>query len=172
MRRFAPGVISIAVLCLTVQAKQAEKIRPDNFAQAEWLATGGHAWDRVAALLLSGTRTEGGVPGKFEKIIDLRTGYSRTVYETGPMRTIEGFDGVAWHAENGIVNSIDLPPLVADARSEAFVDRSGWRSGAGASRAMRVSKWRSQGLPEVPPMVLTWPGKDLPGRATTEISTC
>ena len=75
--------------------------------------------------------TEGGVPGRFAKTIDLRTGNSRMLHETGPMRAVTGYDGVTWGAANGVVNSVDLPPLVQDARSQAFVDRAGWRSETG-----------------------------------------
>ena len=82
----------------------------------------------MGGIILKGTIVEGGVPGRFEKIIDLRTGYSRILQETGPMRVFKGYDGVAWVAHDGIVNSIDLPALVEDARSQAFIDRAGWRA--------------------------------------------
>ena len=75
--------------------------------------------------------TEGGVPGRFEKTIDLRTGKNRMLQETGPMQAVTGYDSVPWNAANGIVNPVDLPPLVEDARSQAFVDRAGWRSDTG-----------------------------------------
>ncbi len=51
--------------------------------------------------------------------------------QTGPTRAVSGYDGVTWNAFNGIVNSVDLPPLVEDARSRAFVDRAGWRAKTG-----------------------------------------
>jgi len=128
---FLVAAISVASVVSPTIAKQAEDQPPSGLAQAEWAATGGHGWDRIAAVILEGTITEGGVPGTFTKTIDLRTGKSRMLQETGPMRAVTGYDGVAWNAANGIVNSVDLPPLVQDARSQAFVDRAGWRSGTG-----------------------------------------
>jgi len=111
--------------------KQAEDHARSSPALAEWAATGGRGWNRIAAVIIEGTMTEGGVPGKFEKTIDLRTGHSRMLQETGPMQAVTGYDGMGWGAANGIVNSVDLPPLVQDARSRAFVDRAGWRSETG-----------------------------------------
>ncbi len=128
---FLVAAIAVALVASPTIAKQAEDQRPSGLAQAEWAATGGHNWDRIAAVILEGTMTEGGVPGRFEKTIDLRTGNSRMLQETGPMRAVSGYDGVSWGAANGIVNSVDLPPLVQDARSQAFVDRAGWRSETG-----------------------------------------
>jgi len=129
MMKFTPAAtISIATLCLPPQAGWAREPRQPDLGHAEWLATGGHAWDSVAGIVLAGTMIEGGVPGRFEKIIDLRTGYSRILQETGPMRAFKGYDGGAWVAQNGIVDSIDRPALVEDARSQAFIDRAGWRA--------------------------------------------
>ncbi len=128
---FLVAAISVALVASPTIAKQAEDQRPSGLAQAEWAATGGHGWDRIAAVILEGTMTEGGVPGRFAKTIDLRTGNSRMLHETGPMRAVTGYDGVTWNAANGIVNSVDLPPLEQDARSQAFVDRAGWRSESG-----------------------------------------
>ena len=128
---FLVAAISVTLLSLPSTAKQAKDHRPSGLAHAEWAATGGHGWDRIAAVIIEGTIMEGGVPGKFDKTIDLRTGNSRMLQETGPMRAVTGYDGVTWNAANGIVNSVDLPPLVQDARSQAFVDRAGWRSETG-----------------------------------------
>jgi len=128
---FLIAAISVTLVSSTSTAKQAQDHRPSGLAHAEWTATGGHGWDRIAAVILEGTMIEGGVPGRFEKTIDLRTGNSRMLQETGPMRAMTGYDGVAWNAANGIVNSVDLLPLVEDARSQAFVDRAGWRSETG-----------------------------------------
>jgi hypothetical protein len=119
--------MSIAAVCLSAGAGEICEIPPSDLARAEWLATGGHAWDSVAAIELKGKMTEGGVPGTFEKFIDLRTGHSRIDWQTGPMRSSNGYEGQNWNAVNGIVNSVDLPPLVDDARAQAFVDRAGWR---------------------------------------------
>jgi hypothetical protein len=128
---FLVAAISVTLLSSPSTAKQAKDHRPSGLAHAEWASTGGHGWDRIAAVIIEGTIIEGGVPGKFDKTIDLRTGNSRMLQETGPMRAVTGYDGVTWNAANGIVNSVDLPSLVQHARSQAFVDRAGWRSETG-----------------------------------------
>ncbi len=87
---------------------------------------------------LEGTFTEGGVPAAYEKVIDLRTGYSRAVQSSGPVRQITGYDGVAWNSNNGIVNSVDLPTLVQDAHSRAFVDAAWWRQALARKWITRV----------------------------------
>jgi hypothetical protein len=79
------------------------------------------------ALIITGTRTEGGVASPLIKALDLRTGFSRLTYRMGESEAQEGFDGMGWVAANGITNSIDLPALIADARSRAWLDRTGWR---------------------------------------------
>ena len=132
MKRLAPAAAaSVAMVCCLACAGQTRDVGPSFAAHAEWARTGGHAWDSVAAVALEGVMVEGAVPGRFRKIVDLRNGFSRTVQETGPMRTVTGYDGMAWVAGNGIINSIDLPSLVEDARTVAFVDRAGWRFEAG-----------------------------------------
>jgi len=102
---------------------------------AERLATGGRAWDRIGAAVVTGTITEGGAPGTFEKTIDWRNGHSRTTQVTGIARQLSGYDGVEWGSNNGIVNARDLPALIEDARSKAFVERGGWREAAFAGNA-------------------------------------
>ena len=137
--RLAVVVATIAAGCGTARDRAHSKVDPSDAARAEWLATGGHHWDSVAALDLEGTLIEGNVPGKFRKVIDLRRGWNRRVQDTGPMHSVTGFDGTEWVAGgNGIVNAIDLPSLVRSARSRAFVDRAGWR--AGNESGTRVSR--------------------------------
>jgi predicted aspartyl protease len=128
---FLVAAISIAIVSTLAQAGQIEDLRPFDLAHFEWVASGGQGWDRIAGVVLDGTRVEGGVPNRFEKTLDTRTGHCRMTQQTGPTRAVSGYDGVTWNAFNGIVNSVDLPPLVADARSRAFVDRAGWRAKTG-----------------------------------------
>jgi hypothetical protein len=78
-------------------------------------------------LIITGTRTEGDVPSPLTEFLDLRTGFSRMAFRTGESEAQQGFDGVGWVAGNGITNSVDLPALIADALSRAWLDRAGWR---------------------------------------------
>lgn len=87
-------------------------------------------------LVLKGKVVEGGAEGRFEKVIDLRTGFSRLTDVNGPVTHITGFDGSPWTFENGTLVVIDLPTQVRRARSLAYVDRAGWRSRARAGAAV------------------------------------
>src|SRR3954468_13540015 len=86
------------------------------FAVAAPPAAGGPGLSRIASsasggLLIEGLRTEGGVPVKFEKVVDLRNGFSRIAHPNGNDVALSGYDGAAWNSFNGIVNIIDLPAL-------------------------------------------------------------
>jgi predicted aspartyl protease len=93
---------------------------------------------------VQGTVTAGGVPGPFEKIVDLSSGFSRMIQRNGKDEW-SGFDGHAWVASNGMVNTVDLPALIRDARSRAFVERAGWRDFARAA-GLRLEEQRSDSL--------------------------
>jgi hypothetical protein len=108
---FLVAAIPIAIIFTPAQAGQVEDFRPFDLAHLEWVASGGHGWDRIAGMVLDGTRVEGGVPSRFEETLDMGTGHSGMTQQTGPTRAMSGYDGVAWNAFNGIVNSVDLPPL-------------------------------------------------------------
>ena len=90
-------------------------------------ALGGSAWGAIHRIRLEGTIDAGDAPGIFVQVIDERTGHNRLDVHTGSLEDISGFDGGAWSSQNGIVTGIDLPSLVEDARSYAFVLRNGWR---------------------------------------------
>jgi hypothetical protein len=77
----------------------------------------------------SGTIASGGEPGPFETVVDRKTGHSRTNSVNGSLRDESGFGGALWDKQNGILTIADLPSLVLDARSPAFVARDGWWSG-------------------------------------------
>jgi len=94
-------------------------------------------------LLIEGVVTEEGVPARFTKVVDLRTGYSRTTRQTGGATEMSGYDGMPWDFSNGSFEVSDLPSRVADERARAFVDRAGWRE-AGAVTGASVAE-RSAG---------------------------
>jgi hypothetical protein len=79
---------------------------------------------------IRGTRIEGGVAGAFTQTIDLRTGYNAMRIRTGVLTKQSGYDGTPWVAENGIVERIDVPFSVEDARIHAYIARRAWMQGA------------------------------------------
>jgi hypothetical protein len=93
---------------------------------ANRLATGGAKWNNVGAIHLLGTITAGGSPGPFETYVDRSTGHSRTIAISGSLRDESGYDGSLWDKQNGILTIADLPSLVLDARSQAYVACDGW----------------------------------------------
>lgn len=90
------------------------------------------------ALVITGMRIEGDSPSPFIQVIDLQTGHSRMTFKMGEADTQSGFDGMDWVAPNGLTNSIDLPALVADSRSHAWLDRAGWRDAGATGSPLRV----------------------------------
>lgn len=103
----------------------ASRLANELFA-ANRRATGGAAWDKVAAIHSTGQVISGGEPGSFDLVADLRTGFSRMLVSNGGLLDDSGFDGEIWDRQNGIVTVADLPSLLQDARSEAFASRNGW----------------------------------------------
>ena len=106
---------------------------PRTLFQAEQTAVGGDAWKRVAAIRLNGTIIAGDAPGTFTELIDHRIGHSLLVVDTGSLHEESGFDGAIWNKQNGMVTLADLPSLLADAQTQAFVNRDGWWSEADVS---------------------------------------
>ena len=101
---------------------------PRTLFQAERAAVGGEAWTRIAAIRLSGQIVAGDAPGTFTELIDHRSGHSLLVVQTGSLHDESGFDGAIWNKQNGMVTRVDLPSLLADAETRAFLKRDGWWS--------------------------------------------
>jgi hypothetical protein len=97
---------------------------------AERNAVGGAAWSALAGIRARGTQLAGGAPGSFVETIDHRTGFSRADLRTGPLHDVSGFDGTVWEARNGIVTQADLPGIVADGVTDAYIARDGWWNAA------------------------------------------
>lgn len=95
------------------------------FAQ-EKAAVGGDAWRAIKTLRCSGKLIAGGQPNDFTEIIDRTSGHNRIVTRAGEFTDDMGFDGEIWDKQNGIVSVADLPSLVADAVTQAYIDRDGW----------------------------------------------
>lgn len=119
------GQAACALLLCSSASAQADA---SAALRAELLATGGPAWRGVGALVIDGSVTEGDVPMTLHRVVDLATGRDRTALEAGHYRMVSGFDSVAWNASSGIVNSVDVPALISDARTRAFIERAGWRA--------------------------------------------
>jgi hypothetical protein len=121
--RFAlfTGIAFISVLTFTAHAQG-----PRELFQAEKAAVGGEAWKRVAAIRFSGKMIAGGAPGSFTELMDHRNGHSLLVVDTGSLHDESGFDGAIWNKQNGMVTIADLPALLSDAETQAFVNRDGW----------------------------------------------
>ena len=56
---------------------------PPSTASARRPASGQVRLD-TGAIVIEGLRTEGDVPMRFEKVVDLRSGHSRTIQHEGP----------------------------------------------------------------------------------------
>ena len=132
IRTMGPAACAL-LLCSSASAQ----VNVSATLRAERLATGGAAWKGVGALVIDGSVTEGDVPMTLHRVVDLATGRNRTTREAGRYTMVSGFDSVAWNASSGIVNSVDVPALISDARTSAFIDRAGWRSPDAIARVVR-----------------------------------
>lgn len=94
----------------------------------------------ATAISVRGTITEGNATGRFERTIDLRSGFSKTVRHNGVEESLEGFNGIAWGFSNGIRNVVDVPTLIPISAARAFVSRLGWNdAGVRPSRVTRAA---------------------------------
>jgi hypothetical protein len=121
----------VAALALGIAAAPASVCiaaspSPRAIFLAERAAVGGGAWSALAGIRTRGTQIAGGAPGTFVETVDHRTGFSRGELRTGPLHDVSGFDGTVWEARNGIVSQADLPGIVADGVTEAYMARDGW----------------------------------------------
>lgn len=94
----------LVVLALPLAAQtSADKTAPDptTLLQAAKTATGGKAWDTFTTQRSTVRLTTGGMTGKVERWVDIRSGRSYLRYAVGTLTGAQGFDGkVAW-SEDG-----------------------------------------------------------------------
>jgi predicted aspartyl protease len=91
-------------------------------------ATGGAAWDAVAALETDGKIATGGLTGTMTSIEDDRTGKSVLRFSLGPIQGANGFDGTTpWEqGPGGEVTAHDAPEALELARTDAWVTTRGF----------------------------------------------
>jgi hypothetical protein len=99
---------------------------PHALFARERRASGGDAWNGVAALRATGVAISGGAPSTFTELVDRKTGYSIGTTRIGPVTDVSGFDGVAWDFEGSAVTDDTLPASIADAVTQAYAARDGW----------------------------------------------
>ncbi|MBV8689423.1 MAG: hypothetical protein JOZ59_04880, partial [Candidatus Eremiobacteraeota bacterium] len=116
----------MVLFCGAASPVYAQAPSPRAAFAMERAAVGGAAWNAVGGIRTSGKIISGGVPNPFRQTIDHRTGFSRVTADIGPVHDVSGFDGTSWDAHNGIVWQTDLPGIVADAVTSAYMARDGW----------------------------------------------
>lgn len=117
----ACGAFAFFALGATVGADDGRSV-----LRAADAAIGGGAFRQAAALETDGTLIEGGATGRFTQTLDVRNGHDRVHVVVGPLDVYQGFDGVQWSANNGIVTVSDLPASQAEAVTEAYLSRDAW----------------------------------------------
>jgi hypothetical protein len=93
-----------------------------------------------AGLSLKGEKVEAQNASPTDEMLDLRSGRFRSESRDGPLIASNGYDRAAWAARAGIVSLVDLPPLAADARTDAFVRTQAWLSDHVAARYRLVGR--------------------------------
>ncbi len=116
--------LALALPCAQPASVQAVDAR--SILRAADAALGGAAYRQAAGLETDGTLIEGGATGRFMQTLDVRNGHERVHVTVGPLDVFQGFDGVAWSANNGIVSVSDLPANQAEAVTEAYLSRAAW----------------------------------------------
>ncbi len=91
-------------------------------------ATGGSAWDTVAAVRSEGKVATGGLSGPVTLIEDARAGKTVTRFNLGPVQGAEGFDGThAWEQDpGGEVTAHDAPEAMEVARTDVWLTTRGF----------------------------------------------
>ncbi len=140
-------VASGCVLALALPSAQAPTAAADDarsILRAADAALGGAAYRQAAGLETDGTLSEGGATGRFTQTLDVRNGHERVHVIVGPLDIFQGFDGVSWSANNGIVTVADLPANQAEAVTEAYLSRDGWGAPNDTSQVSLIGR-RSDG---------------------------
>jgi hypothetical protein len=118
--------------------------------QASKLASGGHAWDSVRSLEMSGTISVDGMTGHFTSYQDLIDAKFRNDFSLGPIRQSSGFDGKSgWTLDsNGDIAPHDSPSeRRADLTQAYLAARDYWfprRWPAVLGRVRTVTRGRSR----------------------------
>jgi predicted aspartyl protease len=91
-------------------------------------ATGGAAWDSIAAVATEGTLTTGGLTGSIQSLEDARTGRTVARFTLGPLKGAEGFDGThPWEQDpGGEVTAHDAPDALELARTDVWLTAMGF----------------------------------------------
>ncbi len=97
--------LALAALALPVLAQTGAGVPatdPQALLQAAKAATGGKAWDAFSTQRSTVRLTTGGMTGKVERWVDIKTGRSYLKFAVGPLTGAQGFDGkVAWSQDGG-----------------------------------------------------------------------
>ncbi len=101
----------------------------------------------VVAIRTHGIVISGGAPATFTQVTDHRTGHWRVSFQSGPLLDVSGFDGTPWDARSGIVTQADLPGIVADAVTEAYMARDGWWNANDAATMTVIGVQNASGGP-------------------------
>lgn len=85
-------------------------------------AAAGTKLHAYVAMTRSGTFVQNGGSNAFHTTIDLRNGHWRTEEVIGRVILTQGYDGAAWDASSGPLTIVSLPSLVADARTQEYLN--------------------------------------------------
>jgi hypothetical protein len=99
---------------------------PQALFARERAASGGDAWNRIAAVRTAGTYVQGGAVNRFGQIVDRKTGWNKGFAQVGSLHDVNGFDGAAWDFEGGPITEQTLPGIQADNVTQAYIARDGW----------------------------------------------
>jgi S1-C subfamily serine protease len=148
VRRFAPPSAALLAATVALFAAVPSPVAGDDarsILRTADSALGGPAFRRAGGLQSAGTLIEGGAAGTFTQALNVRNGHERVHLVVGPLDVFQGFDGVSWTANNGIVTVSDLPASQAEATTEAYLSRDAWGDPADPSQLSVVGRRAADG---------------------------
>jgi hypothetical protein len=128
--RAVVGAIAAALGADSLSSAGSQPATPDAAAVLKELyaASGGAKADALEGVEASGNFVAGGLAGTFSQRIDLKRGRDTFRFETGVIQGAQGTsaDAAWWTDEKGLTTVEDTPDALADAKTQSYVDRSGW----------------------------------------------
>ncbi|MEZ5443588.1 MAG: aspartyl protease family protein [Lysobacterales bacterium] len=120
--------LALGMGCLVSAAAGAAEPTAQSLLAQQRERSGGERWESVAGLHWQGQIAAGGLAGEISATEDLREGRYRTLYQLGPARGGDGWDGEqAWtlHSDGAVV-AIGQTAVLQRNRTDQWMSRRGY----------------------------------------------
>jgi hypothetical protein len=128
--RSAVGALAavLSAVALASGGPQPSAPGPQALLKDLYEASGGARADAIDGVDAVGRYEAGGLTGTFSQRIDTRGGRDVFCFQIGALQGAQGTsrDAAWWTDEKGLTTVEDTPDALADAKTQSYVDRSGW----------------------------------------------